>query len=83
MPIEKGTIKVVWVTKNVKQIHSRMFESIPEADKFGRTKKDYIMFKLIKHSGMKTFSWTLLPYGKHRLYTSALKLYRKKGKLWF
>ena len=49
MIIERGTIKVVWLAKNSKRIRSMMFEDLKEADKFGKTKRDYLIFKLIAH----------------------------------
>ena len=79
--LEKGTIKVVWITKNTKRIYSRMFDSIKQAQKFGESKKDYVVFRLLWHKRFKTFAWELLPYGNYKLYRSALKLYQKyKGK---
>lgn len=80
MKIEKGTIKVVWVAKNKKRIHSKMFENIKQADKFGGTKGDYIIFKLVKHKGMDEFEWEILPYGKHKTYSLILNLYTE-GKI--
>jgi len=49
MVIEKGTIKVVWLSRNRKKIFSKMFESENEAEKFGRRKKKYYL-KLTKQS---------------------------------
>lgn len=80
MKIEKGTIKVVWVAKNKKRIHSKMFESIKQADKFGGTKDDYIIFRLVKRRGMDEFEWEILPYGKHKIYNLILNLYTE-GKI--
>lgn len=77
LPIEKGTIKVVWVAKDVKKIYSKMFDSIEPAQRFGKSKKDYLIFKLLWHKKFKTYSWELLPYGGYNIYQSALKLYLK------
>ena len=77
MTIEKGTIKVVWITKNANRIYSKMFDDIKSAEKFGRTRKDYIMFRLLWNKNYKTFGWTILPYGKYKTYTGALNLYNK------
>ncbi len=81
MPIEKGTIKVVWITKNTRHIYSKMFDKIEPAKRFGESKKDYLIFRLLWHKRFKEFAWTLLPYGNHKLYERALKFYQKyKGR---
>ncbi len=77
MIIEKGIIKVVWLPRNSKRICSMMFNNIKEADKFGKTKKDYIIFKLIKHRGMKYFEWEIMPYGGYKEYLALIKEYNK------
>lgn len=77
MTIEKGTVKVVWITGNTKKIYSRMFESVGEAEKFGMAKKDYLIFRLLWRRKFKSFAWALLPCGNYKLYEAALKLYRK------
>jgi len=76
-PIEKGTIKVVWITKNTKKIYSRMFNDVNKAKKFGELKKNYIVFKLLWHKKFQYFAWELLPYGNYKLYESALKFYQR------
>ena len=82
MAIEKGTIKVVWITNNTNRIYSQMFENINEAKKFGESKRDYLIFKLLWYKKMKLFAWELLPYGNYKLYESVLKLYQKyRGKI--
>ena len=68
MAIEKGTIKIVWITKDTKKIHSKMFEDIAKARSFGEKKKDYLVFKLLRHKNFNEFSWALLPYGNYKLY---------------
>lgn len=81
MAIEKGTIKVVWITKSTKRIYSKMFENVKDAEIFGKKKKDYLIFKLLWNKNYKTFAWTLLPYGNYKLYERALRFYRKyKGR---
>lgn len=80
MEIERGTIKVVWIAKNRKRIHSKMFENIKQADGFGKIKKDYIIFRLIKEKDMNEFEWEILPYGKYKAYNVILDLYAK-GKI--
>lgn len=77
MPIEKGTIKVVWVTKNTRRIHSRMFDDIAAAERFGKIKKNYLIFRLLKHKNFREFSWELLPYGEYKLYERGLGFYQK------
>jgi hypothetical protein len=74
--IEKGTIKVVWLEDRVENIYSKMFESESEAITFGRTKKDYLIFRLLWHKEMNEFSWELLPQGKFSLYKKLFRLYR-------
>ena len=74
---EKGTIKVVWITDDGQnKIHSRMFDSETEADRFGRNKRDFIIFKLLQQQDMETFSWELLPYGKYKMYQRVIKWYK-------
>ena len=77
MAIEKGTIKIVWITKDTKKIHSKMFEDIAKARSFGEKKKDYLVFKLLWHKNFNEFSWALLPYGNYKLYQNALAFYQK------
>lgn len=79
MPIEKGTIKVVWITKDTSRIYSKMFESEEKADAFGRAKKNYVIFRLNWHKKYKEYCWAILPYGKYRLYQKALGFYNKRG----
>ena len=73
---EKGTIKVVWLEKDLLKIYSRMFEDEKEAEKFGKAKKDYVIYRLLIQKNMKDFSWELLPYGKYKLYKLLFSLYR-------
>lgn len=81
MVVEKGTIKVVWITKDAKKIYSKMFDSINEAEKFGRKKKDYIISRLLWQKRYKIYAWEILPYGNYKLYQAALKFYfRHRGK---
>jgi len=74
--IEKGTIKVVWITKNIKRIYSRMFDDINDAKNFGESKNNYLIFRLLWHKKFRFFAWELLPHGNYKLYKSALKLYQ-------
>lgn len=74
---EEGTIKVVWIQHDPLHIYSKMFDDIAEADKFGRTKGDYVIFSLVKQAKMEEFAWKLLPYGNYRLYTSVVGGYKK------
>ncbi len=73
---EKGTIKVVWVEKDIDSIYSKMFDDIHKAEEFGKEKKNYIIFALVRQKKMAEFSWKLLPYGKHRLYKLILNTYK-------
>ena len=73
----KGTIKVVWLERDPLHIYSKMFESIDEADEFGRTKGDYVIFSLVKQAKMEEFAWKLLPYGNYKMYLSVVNGYRK------
>ncbi|MBI4225575.1 hypothetical protein HY612_00505 [Candidatus Roizmanbacteria bacterium] len=74
---EKGTIKVVWIEADLSGIFSKMFTNLEEAKKFGKSKKDYIIFALIKQKNMQDFEWKILPHGKHKLYRLALRLYQR------
>lgn len=73
----KGTIKVVWIDKNVKQIYSKMFEGLDEAIKFSKDKKDFLVFKLLKQKNLEDFSWEILPYGQYKLYDMLMKNYKR------
>lgn len=75
--LEKGTIKVVWITKNVNRIYSRMFSNVEQAEKFGKLKRDYLIFRLVWRKKFQEFSWMLLPCGNYKLYVQALKFYQK------
>lgn len=76
---EKGTIKVVWIKDDSGRIFSKMFNEVEKARKFAETKKDYIIFGLVKQKNMEEFEWEILPYGQHKLYLLAVRLYRKYG----
>ena len=73
---EKGTIKVVWVERDPEKIYSKMFNEELEAEQFGKTKEDYVIFALESQKGMEEFSWKILPYGRHKLYTKLVKTLR-------
>jgi hypothetical protein len=77
MVYEKGTIKVVWIERDLHEIYSKMFDNEADAAEFGETKEDYVIFSLIKQEHMEEFAWELLPYGKYKLYLSALEIFRK------
>ena len=74
---EKGLIKVAWVEKSNKILYSKMFNSLDEALKFSKNKKDYLIFKLIKQKGLKEFKWEILDYGRSKEFTKLVK-YEKK-----
>jgi len=79
--IEKGTYKVVWISKDTSKIYSKMFENVDHAKVYGKWKKDYLIFRLVKHRNHVEYTWTLMPYGNYKLYEMALKFYTKhKGK---
>ncbi len=79
---EKGTIKVVWIGKNIKQIHSKMFDDLEDSIKFSEDKKDFLIFKLLKQKNLEDFSWEILPYGQYKLYDMLMKNYKRyKGNL--
>lgn len=77
--MEKGTIKVVWIGNDLLRIYSRMFADLEEAKQFAKSKKDCLVFSLLKQKNMKDFEWELLPLGEHRLYKLAIRLYQKYG----
>ena len=77
MVIEKGTIKAVWIAKSTKRIYSKMFDNIKTAEKFGKTKKDYLIFRLLWHKKYKEYCWEVLPYGDYKIYQAGLKFYQK------
>ena len=79
MVIEDGTIKVVWISKSGIKIYSQMFDSLAKARKFGEKKRDYLIFKLMKHKKMKEFEWKILPYGNADFYINLIKIHRKHG----
>src|SRR3989338_5860963 len=75
--LEKGKIKVVWSSTDGKQIYSKMFDTISDAEAFGAKRKDYIMFQLTSQKHMNEFTWAILPYGKHLYYKACLAAYHK------
>ncbi len=82
IPLEKGTIKVVWLGDEVNKIYSEMFDDIESAEEFGTSKGDYLIFKLLKHKEFREYSWEVLPYGNYKLYKNAMELYKKhRGKI--
>jgi hypothetical protein len=74
--LAKGLIKVVWIEKDLDEIYSRMFDDEKAAERFGRTKKDFVVFRLLWQRNLKEFGWVILPYGKQRLYKTFLKIYK-------
>lgn len=78
MAIEKGTVKVVWISRGLNRIYSKMFDDAEDAKRFAAGKKDCLVFSLVWHRNYREYCWKLLPFGRHRLYTNALKIYRKK-----
>ena len=76
---EKGIIKVVWLRSDQLRIYSRMFDDLEEAKQFAKSKKECIIFALVKQKNMKDFEWKILPLGEHRLYRLAIRLYQKYG----
>jgi len=76
---EKGIIKVVWLGSDQLRIYSRMFDDLEEAKQFAKSKKDCLVFSLLKQKKMKDFDWKLLPLGEYRLYKLAIRLYQKYG----
>ncbi|MEK6809264.1 MAG: hypothetical protein AABY40_01190 [Nanoarchaeota archaeon] len=54
-----------------------MFDKIEPAKKFGESKKDYLIFRLVWHKKFREFSWRLMPYGNYKIYENALKFYQK------
>ena len=77
MAVEEGTIKVVWVEKDSTRIYSKMFEDIKEAQTFGKTKGDYLIFKLLQQENYTYYEWKLLPYGRHKDYFNLVQTYTK------
>lgn len=73
MAIEKGIIKVVWIGRNPDRIFSKMFESLKDAQKFTKKKRNFLIFKLLKEKKMMQFEWKILPYGKAKIYLGLLK----------
>jgi len=78
--IEEGTYKVVWISKDTKKTYSKMFENVEHAKVYGKWKKDYLIFKLLRHKNHREYTWTLMPYGNHKLYEMALRFYQKHHK---
>lgn len=80
MPYEQykpGTVKVVWVGKDINLIHSSMFKSVDKARDFAKDKKDYLIFSLTSQDEMEDFVWKLLPYGRYNIYKRLIEKYRK------
>lgn len=73
---EQGKIKVVWIERDPEKIYSKMFNLEEEAEQFGETKEDYVIFALEKQKNMEEFSWKLLPYGRYLLYSRLVKMLR-------
>lgn len=73
---EKGLIKLVWIDKDINKIHSKRFDKVEGAEKFGKDKKHYIIFKLLHQKDLKEFGWEILPYGENKVYKTFLKMYK-------
>lgn len=73
----KGTVKVVWIQDDPEKIYSKMFDNEVEAKKFGKNKKDHLIFKLVKQKEMREFTWELMPYGNHKAYSLLFTAYKK------
>ena len=76
---EKGIVKVVWIDSDPERIYSKMYDSEEKAKQYAKTKKNCIVFALVKQENMKDFEWKILPYGEYKLYKLAIRLYRRYG----
>jgi hypothetical protein len=54
-----------------------MFDTVEEAEKFAKTKDDYITFKLIRQTNLIDFEREILPLGRWQLYQTMLENYKK------
>ena len=77
IPYQIGTIKLTYINPDdYKILHGEMYDTIPEAlaqvDQKNKG-NNWLLFELIQTDG-KSYSWKLLPYGKHRGYISGMKL---------
>lgn len=77
IPLERGTVKVVWLSDQINKVHSKMFDDLRSAQEFAKAKEDFLMFKLLTHKDYKDYSWEILPYGRYSLYKKAMELYKK------
>ena len=66
--------------EQLKFYYSKMFEDLKKAVKFGKTKKDYIIFRLIKHKNYSDYEWGILENEKYKIYLSLLNIYKKHKK---
>lgn len=80
IPLEKGTVKVVWLSNQVNKVHSKMFDDLKSAREFAKTIEDFLMFKLLTQKDYKDYSWEILPYGNYNLYKTLIEFYKKHKK---
>jgi hypothetical protein len=77
-PYKEGTIKLTWINPdNYKVLHSEMFNDINTALNKAKSTpslgNNWLIFKLFKTDGT-SYSWEVLPYGKHKGYVNGMKL---------
>jgi|TARA_R100000908_G_C3697637_1_gene109418 hypothetical protein len=78
LPYNKGTIKLTWIDpKDYTILNSRMFTNLQDAKlSVPQTKSkgnNFLFFQLSETDG-NSYSWKLLPYGKHKEYVNGMKL---------
>jgi hypothetical protein len=73
-PYLKGTIKLTWIDpSDFSVLSSEMFETLEEALKNTKDKKDWLVFRLKESDGNK-YKWELLPYGESKNYINSMKV---------
>jgi hypothetical protein len=69
-PYKNGTIKLTWINpSDFSELSSEIFETLKDALKNTKDKKDWLVFRLNDYNGKKIkWIWELLPYGKSKKY---------------
>lgn len=71
-----GTVKVAWTKAGkIKEMESLMFDTLPQALDFAKSKKNYMIMKLASQDG-DYYKWDVLPYGEYKNYKNGMRIAR-------
>lgn len=71
---KEGTIKVAWINpNNFNELSSTMYSDLSSALQATKSKKDFMIMKLIENKG-DYYKWSVLPYGDYKSYNYGMEI---------